>query len=735
MSLSDEELMALDNVDPRSQPIDTLGIMDRATQFDPDKSAQVVDIANRRQVPQPVVESELDEFKRRERVEAIDPSTFGPELTKFLSNHDNAAIAQDDIDNLRDIETELAPGSVGRQVQDIGENLKGIASSFASGIPTLTGGAYGVLENATDIIRFVSGQVLPEGMDPLKPMSELFEKGRVGGEYWAERLLAKSDVPEIQAMYSGLQSAGANMAALGGAAITRNAYHALGIMVGAAEGRAYGEAKTQGMGPGSATVYAVTDAGIEYATERMPAFRLIDDLGLNTSLGKTLAHQMIAELPGEQIATVLQDFNSWAFLPDNRDLTFNDYIGERPSAALSTLISTIVGTSVQTGITYGVSKMAGTGDAESDAVARNAELLLNSTDGQQRLDNLITLAQSSKTNERAQDQFKEFLAGAGSEQNVYVPADIVETLETIPPYMAEQIDGLGGDVVIPMDTFMAEVAIDDEMMKILRPHLKMGEDQLSSSEIETGGDVTVRALLERAQASADIKNEADAIWETVKEQLKATGRVTETEARLSAQLFPAYATVTAERYGITPSEVFERMGFRVIGPAEVPVEGRVLTQEVIKTTFTKGSDLLRKAEFINNRDNLSKIPATDEAESLQESYINYIDDPIAQKEADSLGITLSELEDVYEKDITKAVDDESMDVKYLIKTTGEMTGGFNRFLEAASRMPSEVAFQAKKLARIPEPPIVKEAPLEDRAAVQLQKRRDMIAQLKECLSK
>lgn len=611
MSLSESEIQALDAIDLGVTPSNTNAVIDRASYQDPDRTARVIDIADRRGVPTSVVDTELDELERRDAVDAIDSSTFGPALTKFLSKPDYAGIAHDDIDNLRATETALAKGTVGRQLTDIKQHLKNIGGATAAGVTTFTSGGYGVLEQATDMLRyFITQPVQKLGViddDPLEPVSDFFRYGRESGEAWSQYLRPDTEGIVEEGVFAGLESAGSNLLTLGYGVAAKNAYYALGLMVGSVEGRAYGTAKDQGMGFSRSTIYAVTEATIEYATEKAAAFQLIKDLGLNTPFARTLIRNLMREVPGEQVATVLQDFNAWAFLPANKDKTASDYLEERPSAALRTLIATMVGTGVQTGALAGINKVAGKlaepsdTSVTDDAILRRTQELQESQIEQAELDTIITLAQRSKVSERAQDAYKDFLDGAGGGQTIYVSVDIVEALAEIPLFMAEQIDGLGGDIAIPMDLFMAEVANDEALLAALRPHLKMGEDRLSADEIEKGQDMTTRALLERAQAAADIKTEADAVWETVRDQLKATGRVTDAEARMSAQLYPAYATVAAERYGMSVSEVFERMGFQVIGPGQVPGENG--TPETVMSQATdegyEGQDAAEASEWVN----------------------------------------------------------------------------------------------------------------------------------------
>jgi len=118
---------------------------------------------------------------------------------------------------------------------------------------------------------------------------------------------------------------------------------------------------------------------------------------------------------------------------------------------------------------------------------------------------------------------------------------------------------------------------------------------------------------------------------------------------------------------------------------------------VINGIFSKGGDLARKADFITNMKATEKIPATDEGFSLQETWLDYIDDPIANKDADSLNLTLSELSDKYKKDISDQINDPEINVDSALDYYSKVSGNFDNFLKGAQDLNNEAAFQAKTL--------------------------------------
>lgn len=565
MPLSEEELGLIDKGPEVTAPDPVLSV-DMASRNDPERSAEVFDIANKRDIPTSEVEPHLDEFKRLEESTAVPTSEMGKSVLDLINNPDTGNIVHDDLRNLVDTEKAMAPSlmedilGVGHAgIIDIGTGMAGAAQAF------FEAQAEGQIDSRT-------------GKQRVSPTANFFGRIAQSGESKAAEVF-----PEIESEYAGSAVSGvrsainfmALMGATGGAALIPMATQAGGL--------AYHQAREQDLDVAKAVPYAVIQGGIEFATEKIPMNKLLGDLADGSGFVKTIKDQMLTELPTEQVATIFQDLNDWAMLPENEDKPFMDYVAERPNAALQTAIATAVGTSVQTTAVYGANRLLNRDrDPVATGLVRDAQQIAMSEAEQERLDSIITLAQESKVSERSQDVYKKFLEGAGSEQSVFLPADILQDLEEIPPALAAQMDGLGGDIEIPMDVFMAEIAKDDALMAELRPHLKMGADQLSASEIEQGGEMTVRRLLERAQANADIKTEADEVFESVRGQLESTGRVTKSEARLAAQLYPAVAAIQAERYGISPAEVFERMGLTIEGPGGAPVAS---TSEVLTQTY------------------------------------------------------------------------------------------------------------------------------------------------------
>tara|TARA_R110002072_G_scaffold266030_1_gene424912 strand:+ start:15385 stop:17520 length:2136 start_codon:yes stop_codon:yes gene_type:complete len=650
VSLSNDEIQLLGEGAP-----DIDGIIDRASQNDPDRYARALDVAKESSLPLPAVEGEVDELERRRRVQGIDTSSFGPQLRSYVGNIDRATVSIDDLDNLAATED----GFWRRRWNDArrGGNqlLRGLTTSQIENSQTLLN-AYNVVETLPDkdlrIVDKISGQISEQFMGQYlrgTPEDRLRLKGRENPESsWRLPLYDFVDAhPEIN--FSdfadpGIQSfirAGAEQRSQslkraqerktkGVTRMVQQTADIASIPVGQRR-QAFDEAKGFGEAFG-AFLDAPTEVATSLTTESLVQFApaipfafLGPEVGAIMAGATSFGNEYAGDITGSMIEAGVDltsedsilnaftdpvKFNEWRQHAQDRSvpIAFIDALsmgvaGKLTAAAKTTKGKIAAGAGEALALQPalgGAGEVAGalTAGDEIEGQAVLAEMLgeiapgavetaigsyninkqaktvkrinkvVDSIEDQQALDDFIVLAQSSTTNKRAREIYKEFLAKAGEDQVIYVPADIVTQLEEIPEFMAEQIDGLGADIEIPMSLFMSDIAPNDDMLSILRPHLKMNEDLMSASEIEEGGDETVKNALRNAQQAVDEKTESDEIESVIYEQLKATGRATDSEARINATLYSARAREAAKRYGITPMEVFERMGATVTGPAQ-----------------------------------------------------------------------------------------------------------------------------------------------------------------------
>lgn len=568
--LSEDRLSALagDAAEPAATiPVQSKMTLDQATRVDPDQFAQERQLATETGLPPEVIRTNPGEFARQIKVRDTDTSGFGPALQQLMQDPEYAALVHDDLDNLNATEQEL----------DVGGALSKSRDLLHSMILDIGTSAAGLAQEYYETPRMGIGPIgIPVPGMERRAEAEFFARIAESGKSRSEELMPKFESQIANAAAGGVKSFASFMTLM---ALTKG--NALVPMAMQSKGLSYVDARLKGVEAGEASIYSDWQGAVEYLTEKIPFDALMKSWGKDTFV-KTLRNQLATEMPGEQIATVLQDLADWVVLPENEEKSFMDYLNERPNAALNTAVATLVGTSLQTTTMHAASKVIERNDQINKQAYSDAEKLVASRVDQDRLDRLITLAQDSKVHQRAADVYKKFLDGAGSDQSVFIPLDVINDLIKqgmyIPPEMRDAT--IGGDVEIPMGQFMpfAGNPENKEAMAALRPHMKMGLDRLTATEIEQGGDSTVRRLLERANISAQAKTEADQYWQKVVDELIATNRMTASEAKSAADIYPAMAAVAAERYGITVKEVLDTFKMKIVGPGTTAPDAQVIEQ-------------------------------------------------------------------------------------------------------------------------------------------------------------
>lgn len=170
-------------------------------------------------------------------------------------------------------------------------------------------------------------------------------------------LMRAVNTPEFESdtargIYSGVSSTVRQLPALVAAIATRNPNIALGGMVAPMVPEEYGKFRQRGADPLPALAGAAGSAATEYITEKLPMGFLVKQFG-RAGAGQFLAGILAREVPGEQVATLVQDAIDTAVA--NPDKTWGDYLAERPGAAYQTLLATLT----QSGIMGGANAAAG----------------------------------------------------------------------------------------------------------------------------------------------------------------------------------------------------------------------------------------------------------------------------------------------------------------------------------------------------------------------------------------
>jgi hypothetical protein len=535
--------------------------MQTAADKNPDVEAKLQKLALAANVPVEAARLDTATVERQVALDSIDYKTLAeryPSTAQLLADPANAALAKDDVPKLSALEDTL----------NFGINF---GRSIGAALPAAHEGLYGALqagaETAATVIDPLVGTILPQ--NPFDLMGYKFaglrkqaaaDTKRVEGDQSGMGFMQKSAL-------SGAKSMGQSLIMTPLAVVTGQPEMMLYPMAATTGGQAYGEARDKGVPVGGALSYGTSQALIEYATEKLPAVTLLRDVGLKRSFAKTMMNQIAHEVPGEQVATILQDLNEWAVL--NPEKPFSAYLQERPSAAAQTLIATIVATGGQT------------------AIAKAADRATNGSREQRTVDLLTALkdgVMDSKTFERAPERVKDFIAkhtANGPMENIFIPAEQLNRYfqdMSIDPAIAAVEMGAknftealatGGDVVIPLADFITSTA-KTEHYDALLPDIRFTQGEMTQREAqlyEANHPEEVQRLADEAR-NFQPESETPALTQIQTDMTGqlVTGGMEQGTATSYAQLYAKTMTNLAQRANLDPLALHEKYGLQVTRP-------------------------------------------------------------------------------------------------------------------------------------------------------------------------
>ena len=528
--------------------------LEYAVTQEPDRAAEIVRLSLETGISPGAVDTHLDELQRRERRARMEGAVQGSPLLKQWMTADPAfsSVAQDDVGVLATIE-------------EIGGYLTRAGRSVAAALPSFNAGMWGAARAGAETISATAGplirQILPE--DPAARAAEFFkqrqqEQAQVA-EVWTGDLSRRGAVE--RSVLSGLQSAGQTMLTLPAAILTGNPAVTLGAMSAVTGGQSYAEARDKNLSVAQALAYGTSQGMIEAATEMLPVSRLLSDLGKHTGVFKTLLGQLAAEIPGEQVATVLQDANSWAML--NPQGTVGEYLAARPSRAAETLIATVAA----------VGAVTGTGKAVQAAAERMGAKDAALSDAM-TLSDMAKAAAESKLRERDPEVFRKFVKDATDDTDVFVSAtafaqsaqeggiDLQQLLAAVPALREQFMDALtsGADLQIPVADLMTHIAPDlpgivdhlrtspEAMSRAeAREYLQSDRGQQLGEEVDQfSAEMDAATARDSAQAQA-----AETLKSRIAESLVRDGKMRHDQAEQNAAIMAAFYSTQAERFGMS----------------------------------------------------------------------------------------------------------------------------------------------------------------------------------------
>ena len=348
---------------------------------------------------------------------------------------------------------------------------------------------------------------------------------------------ARGDEGNVEAgVYSGFRSLGGNLLTMGtGSALNFGAKITTGIMAAIAGGGSALKAFDSGKSATTALTLAGADAAAEFATEAPGMKQLFAIPGLKQGMmafAKGAGNFAVKEMAGEQLATVWQDFNEWALI--NPEKTLDDFIAERPDAAIQTAVATLVGGGGQIAI--------------QQAMVRGRQ-----QETKALFDALHQGAQDSELLKNVPEKYREFVKQAtadGGVETVFIPAEKFTTYfqgrDMDPAMIAKELGAsnyteamaAGSDVMIPMDAFATLIAGTDHYAG-LQNDLRLHQGDLTASE-QAIADANQDATIEKMQA------DIEAIAAQNDQGLNA--QIARIQDDIALQLSPRFDKQTADTY-------------------------------------------------------------------------------------------------------------------------------------------------------------------------------------------
>ena len=516
----------------------------------PDHVARSNEMARTFKLPPTIADSALPDLEKQHAINRTqEVARQYPAVGRWASDPRNAAVAADDYESL---------GLLGKGFY----GLKNTGASIKAGLYTGTASLWGVVAGLSETavsnspIVWAENKVFGNSIENI--MGTFARKQQKQGLAMADAARPRVDSWFARNLLKGVESVPVSVVAVGATAAGAPST-GVGVFAGSVGGNEYAKAREAGLSPNRAAIYGTGQAAIEYLTEKIPVSRLAGDIAAKSPVMKTLFRQLASEIPGEQVATLLQDFNEWATL--NPEKTFRQFVDERPAAAAETLVATIGGIGFTTSLSVAAERTARAGVKIVDRVARSREAV----DQADALGSVVEAASKSKTAGRDDVVFGELIRtmaeDAGSE-NAYIPAEAINAYMQMDGYdgsfdnYRDAVDeGLatGGDVVIPLSEAVPILA--KGAWATLRDDVRLTPGGMSVREAQMFDEAMADVMAEISDkfAEQDRKIKADAeprdrLMQSLADKLMNAG-FTPNTARQQAELLTQRAATRSARMG------------------------------------------------------------------------------------------------------------------------------------------------------------------------------------------
>lgn len=520
----------------------------------------------------------------------------------------------------RETITGVIPSTVAGFYSQTAPNAQGFTSALSDVVEGIGSEFAGF---GADLLNRYTGITL-EGDNPFRAMTEtrqareaaMAEQSEAYGESW--RPETSNWISED--LNTGFESLPTSVMAL----LTRDPKLASSLMGSATAGGEYVRAREAGLSLPQALAYGARQGVVEAITERMPASKLLGDVAAKSPFGKMLFHQLATEIPGEQVATILQSFDEWVTL--NPDKPFSEYAATLPDQMRQTLLATIGTVGAMTG---GIAAARGAVDVVSRVQAkdarnqvRNRAEAIETQAGASVMDGIMEDAANAKLRQTDPEAFRQYLESVtdGSPvETVYIPGEAIRELmqdgyRDAPFWSdhADQIDeaiALGGDVALPFADVATALAGSPEW-NVLREDARFSPGGMSTAELASleeaysadreVGQARIAEEMDRAAAEAEPVRR---VYDSYRQQFQNAGFRPDAADKYAA-IWTANREAWAQRLGMSIEEY----------DAANPVEfRRILPEGLARAIPVDGLDTV-----------INAMRAPDKAERKGKSLLDFI---------------------------------------------------------------------------------------------------------------
>ena len=550
-------------------------VLSTAVATNPQQAAQAAKLAKKLSTSDEMVLRNLQDVQLRDAVNEYDKKLqTSPALADYLRTSPFVAKqAHADIDPLVQMHGELKAWN---GPEPTAENIvKGLAQSLPQGFRSMRAGMQAQMG---DFLEWA-------GVVEHNPVYKADQQRKLAQAVGAKDFTTPNfETATARGVYGGLDSTLRMLPGLAGSVATRSSVPLLASIGVQTEAEAYGKYRARGADPLMALAGGAGEAAVEVGTE-LPAMKFLTGAIGRTGVGEFVTGLLARELPMEQVATFFQDAIDTAIA--NPDKTWDQFVAERPGAAYETLVSTLTQSALMGGVSEGARRLAKRSDDQQKAQA-----------DAQRLQAAMQTAAAVKLREANPETFRDLVNHMaenteGAPKSVFIDAQVLqqavqgmapEALAQAFPSLADQLDAAlatNSSVELPIGEVLAAVP-GTPLEQVFMQNSRSAPDALSLADAEQAAkqaEEFIKSEADRVMVEATDQqkwaDEVAGVEQTIRDQLNAAGRFSESVNEGYAKLQGAFFSTMASRLGLTPSGMYQRYALRVAGAGQ---QGAVLDQ-------------------------------------------------------------------------------------------------------------------------------------------------------------